>query len=85
MVATMRNQIDVLNAPNVHNPAQFLTVQEVVATLEISRQAVYDALQRGALKGVRRGQMWFVAHQSVRDYIVDEPRRQAGLCGGRPR
>lgn len=54
-----------------------LTPDEVAAVLRRPRRTVLDYLNRGELKGVKRGQRWFIREEALDEFLApdsDSPR-----------
>lgn len=66
-----------LAPPTDAAPAQLLSVSEAARLLEVSRQAINDAIARGALKAQRIGRGWVLQLAELRAYQAGAAQRPA--------
>jgi len=53
----------------MYNKLEILTVEEVMDSLYIGRNAVYKLLGNGEIKGFKIGKTWKIPHSSLEEYI----------------
>jgi len=46
-----------------------LTPQDLWEFLPLGRDAVYEALRTGKIRGIRRGQKWLISKEAVGDFL----------------
>lgn len=51
------------------NPYYILSVEEAMEELQIGKNAIYDILRSGKLKGFKIGRNWKIPRKSINKYI----------------
>jgi hypothetical protein len=62
---------------------ELLSISEAARESGTSRQAIHDAINRGALEAVESGSYRFVLRRSLRSYKPDPKKIKAGKTGAR--
>lgn len=56
------------------NYEDILTAEEAAEALRIGKNALYELLDSGALKGYRNGKVWRIPRKSLELFIVNQAR-----------